>query len=365
MNRGDVARAFCSAIGATGLVLGLSSSGACDDGGSDGAGGGKVAPRWQVVFDDGKLDRALLSVWGTSSKSVYAVGGPLGNSGFESLALHFDGKSWKHLDPGGDETFWWVHGTSDEDVWMVGEEGRIAHYDGHAFSDAPRPTTATLWGVHAFSASDVWAVGGSPEHSPGAENDVVVHFDGSSWTRIVLPGAPLDRSLFKVWGTSSDDLYVVGEASTIWHKAGPEWMLESDPPLGDGTLFTVFGCAADDVYAVGSRSVLHRDAVGWSKVELALTNGVNGVTCAPTGSRAPWGSVAVVGFGGLKQRAVDGAFVDEFGFDPHGDLHSAWADETGAFWAVGGDFVSLPSAGKARNGIVTRYGDTIVASDLD
>ena len=365
-----VARAL--RLGAALLLVGLGSvvQTACDDGGTGGQGGGgegggKVAPGWQVVFDDGKLDRALLSVWGTSSKSVYAVGGPLGNSGFASLALHYDGKKWKHLDPGGSETFWWVSGSSDTDVWMVGEHGRIAHYDGSGFSESDRPTTATLWGAIAFSPTDAWAVGGSADHAAGEDTDVVAHYDGTSWTRIVLPGAPLGRALFKVWGTSSDDLYVVGEASTIWHKTGDTWALESDPPLGDGTLFTVFGCSADEVYAVGSRSILRRDASGWTKLPITLTNGVNGVTCATASAGAPWGTVAVVGFGGLKKRLVGDSFTDEFASDPHGDLHSVWADETGAFWAVGGDFIAQPSAGKARNGMVTRYGDSRVSTELE
>jgi hypothetical protein len=311
------------------------------------------------VLDDGALDRALLSIWGTSSKSVYAVGGPLGNDGFEALALHFDGKAWRDLHAGGTASFWWVNGTSDTDVWMVGERGRITHYDGKTFTESSSGVTTTLWGAFAFSKTDAWVVGGTPMGKATDEDDVVLHWDGSTWTRVTLPGTPLHRALFKVWGTSSDDLYVVGEASTIWHKIGSTWTLESMPPLAAGTLFTVWGCAADEVYAVGGRDILRRDAAGWTKVAVPLTNGVNGVSCAAAG--AP----AVVGFGGLKRRLVDGMWFDDFTKAPHGDLHAVWADEQGAYWAVGGDFVASPKAGQARNGIVARYGPGQVSSTLE
>ena len=331
---------------------------ACPSNPNDGTGGsgGAQPPGWQVVFDHGALDRALLSVWGTSSKSVYVVGGPLGNVGRESLVMHYDGSAWKDLHAGGSETFWWVSGTSDQDVWMVGENGRIAHFDGKTFTPNASGVSATLWGVHAFSKTDVWAVGGTPGGTPTDEDDIVLHFDGAAWGRVALPGLPLHASLFKVWGTSTDDLYVVGEAGTVWHKVGPDWTLESNPPLAKGTLFTIWGCSADEVYAVGGRDILRRDAAGWTRLDVTLTNGVNGVSCSPSTG------VAAVGFGGLKRRLVDGQWFDDFVKDPHGDLHAVWADETGAFWAVGGDFVTPPMPNQPRSGTVARYGPGRVSS---
>ena len=117
---------------------------------------------WSTVFEGTDLNRAAVSVWGTAPDSVFVVGGPLGNEGFEALALHYDGEAWTDLRPGGASGFWWIGGTSASDVWMVGEKGRIAHFDGSAFSDHSYATSATLWGVMAFGKSDVWAVGGSP-----------------------------------------------------------------------------------------------------------------------------------------------------------------------------------------------------------
>lgn len=318
----------------------------------------EAPPAWRAVLDEADLDGAVLSVWGSGPGDVFVVGGPLGNTGFETLALHHDGERWRDLAPGGEETLWWVSGSGPDDVWMVGEQGRALRWDGASFRSHASGTDATLWGVYAFSKTDAWAVGGSPGKGTAAPNDIVLRWDGAAWAPDPLPGAPLGRALYKVWGTSSDDLYVVGEAGTIWHRGPSGWELQSDPPIATGTLFTVHGCGASEVYAVGGQDVLRSDGQAWTKLDVALTNTVNGVACG-----AP-GEAALVGFGGMKQRLVDGAWIDEFTKEPHGDLHAVWAEGEGVYWAVGGDFLTKATPGARRRGLVARYGPGQVTDEI-
>ncbi|MFO0550380.1 MAG: hypothetical protein U0271_18440 [Polyangiaceae bacterium] len=343
-------------------ILGVGLAGCPGDDGPNGGGGAggsaPTEPAWQVVFDEGALDRAVLAVWGTSSTSVYAVGGPLQNSGFTALALHFDGTEWTDLDPGGADGFWWVHGTSDSDVWIVGENGRITHYDGSTFEEMDSGTTATLWGAIAFASDDVWVVGGEVGGPATQPDDVVLHYDGVQWTAEALPGEPLGRALFKVWGTSGEDLFVVGEAGVVWHRSAAGWQLMSDPPIASGNLTTVHGCSGTDVWAVGGRDLLRYDGSGWTRLDKSLGNDVNGVFCKSETE------VAIVGMGGLKQRLDGETWSDDFAKDPHGNLHAVWSDETGAYWAVGGDFISSPKPNTARNGIVARYGAGTIPTKL-
>jgi hypothetical protein len=141
-------------------------------GGAGGAGGSMAPPAWQTVLDGQDLDGVVLSVWGSAPGDVYAVGGPLGNEGFETLAVHFDGAAWQRLHPDGSETYWWVAGSGPSDVWMVGEKGRITHWDG-AWSD----------GQGAF-----WAVGGDfyGTPAPGKRRRGVVARFGSGMVSGVL-----------------------------------------------------------------------------------------------------------------------------------------------------------------------------------
>ncbi len=330
---------------------------ACSSDTTGGGDAGPVAPpEWRPVLEN--LDGTLLSVWGTSDKDVWAVGGPRGNAGFESLVVRFDGTQWTRLRPGGVETFWWVFGTGPSDVWLTGEKGRIAHWDGAAFKDFASGTTATLYGAWAASPTDAWAVGGTPEDKNGPQ-DVLLHWDGAAWKPEALPEA-LGRVLFKVWGASADDVYVVGEAGTIWHRTAGTWKREGQGVAKD-RLLTVQGCSASEVYAVGSRQVLESDGKGtWSVVDTPmLLSDVNGVSCGGDPKR-----VVVVGGGSLKLRFEDGKWIDDFGKKPFLDLHGAWVDPTGAMWGVGGNFVATPQPNVSRQGVVARYGPGVVPSTL-
>ncbi len=312
------------------------------------------AAAWHAVLQG--LEPTLLCVWGTAPNDVFAVGGPRGN-GTPSAVLHYDGRAWKDLAPGGTETFWWAHGVSDQDVWIVGEAGRTAHWDGAAFHEYVSGTTATLYGVWAAAPNDVWAVGGTPGGGTAQPNDVVLHFDGAAWTASPLPQT-LGRAHFKVWGTAADNLYVVGEFGTIWHRSGATWSLEANPATGN--LTTVAGCGPGEVYAVGGRDVLRSDGTTWVRlgVSTMLTNDVSGVSCASSGH------VVIVGFGGLKQRLTGGSWQDDFGAPPFSDLHGVWADPTGGYWAAGGDFITDPQPGAARLGVVAYYGSAVPSSAI-
>jgi photosystem II stability/assembly factor-like uncharacterized protein len=281
------------------------------------------------------------------------VGGPLGNTGFESLVVRFDGSAWRRVRPGGAESYWWVHGTSAGDVWLVGEKGRITHWNGNAFQEIPSGTNATLFGAYAFAPNDVWVVGGTPEDT-GAQNDVVLHWDGGSWTRETLPN-PTGSALFKVWGTSRDNLYVVGDAGVIWHRENGTWTREGQG-LPTGRLTTVAGCDTNRIFAVGGRDLLQSlDGRTWQRADVLLVNDLNGVSCRD-------GNVVTVGGGSLKLRLVEGKWVSDFGSKPFTDLHATWVDETGAAWAVGGQFVAAPRPNATRNGVVARYGPGLVSS---
>jgi hypothetical protein len=303
---------------------------------------------WHVVLSG--LQGTLLCVWGTAPNDVFTVGGALGN-GSPTVMMHYDGTAWHDLAPGGTETFWWTHGTSDHDVWAVGEKGRIVHWDGAKLTSFPASTTATLYGVWAAAPNDVWAVGGTPEGGTSKPNDVVLHYDGTSWTPASSRPTALGRTYFKVWGSSADDVFIVGEAGTVWHRTGGQWT--QTPSMATGTLLTVSGCSATEVYAVGGRDVLRWDGKSWSRdAQAQLVQDVNGVSCGPSGD------VVIVGFGGLKQRLAGGAWQDDFKDDPLVDLHGAWADGTGAYWAAGGDFSTPPNPGARRGGTLAYYGSS-------
>jgi hypothetical protein len=104
--------------------------------------------------------------------------------------------------------------------------------------------------------------------------------------------------------------------------------------------------------------VLRSDGTTWTRLDAPITNDVNGVACASSGQ------VVIVGGGGLKQRLASGQWQDDFGAPPYAELHGAWADPGGGYWAAGGDFLTDPRPGASRQGVIAYFGTTVPSSRL-
>jgi len=320
------------------------------DGGGPDAGGSDAGRSWSVIHDG--LDRVLLSAWGVDATDLWVAGGSLGSAG-GPLALHLEGGAWTELDTGVSESFWWVWGTGEGEVFFVGEGGVIVRTDGVSVERMTSPTTATLFGAWGSSPTDVWAVGGDPFGTTDAAT--ILHFDGTEWTETIL-ASPLSGALFKVWGTGSDDVWAVGQVGIALHWDGVQWT-PTDTGV-TGSLFTVHAVAPDDVWAVGGppRALIHWDGTSWTAEDPFGYGGqLNGVA-------ATVDEVLVVGVGGIKWRREAGAWIDDYDFDPVGDLHGAWLGTDGQAFVVGGNFLHPP--GTTRYGVVGYYGSTPPASTL-
>jgi hypothetical protein len=186
---------------------------------------------WEVIHED--LDGALMSVWGTSTRDVWAVGGDAGDG---PIVIRWDGSDWTRLDTGTRGDLWWVHGFAGGPVFMGGKNGHILRYENGAFTPMATPTTDTVFGIWGAAPDEMWAVGGM---DGGASGAFAWRRDGDAW--IAAPGFPPEltdtKALWKVWGSSADDVWMVGTAAIALHWDGDEFVQVS---LGGGeSLFTV------------------------------------------------------------------------------------------------------------------------------
>lgn len=320
------------------LVAGAPLLGGCDDDEDPPQDG------WALVFEG--LDEALLSVWGTAADDVWVVGADAGSG---PAVLRYDGEGWTRFATGATGALWWVHGLGDT-LWMVGEGGLILrHTRGTTtFEEMAGPPEATLFGVMAFAEDDVWAVGGDLSGNRG----VVWHFDGARWQADdTVPEAGLAAGqLFKVWGRSADDLWVVGLGGIALHRSADGWRTV-DVPTGRG-LFTVHG-DGDALVAVGGFQtglVVHGASGGLTDATPAGAPQLNGVFVRPGGD------AVAVGLGGAVWRRVDG----EWAADPDAprsrlDHHAVYVDPTGGVWAVGGFVISDP----LDRGMLAHFGGAV------
>lgn len=161
-----------------------------------------------------------------------------------------------------------VSGTSARDVWAVGADTRdgngalVLHFDGSGWTRKSTGVEADLWWVHVFGPGSVWM---------GGTHGALLHSDGDSFHKLDTPRM---GQIFGIWGASEDDIWIVGgepdaEPGFLWHYDGNSVSDMSDmvPDEAQGTpLFKVWGRARDDVWIVGLDGV----ALHWDGAALAL-----------------------------------------------------------------------------------------------
>lgn len=300
------------------------------------------------------LPWAATSVWGTSDSDVYVVGG-MGMFPSTPQARHFNGTAWETLTlPQLDADLWWVYGFEGGSVFMAGDNGTILQYAPatKTFTPMTTPGTNTVFGIWGASPDDMWAVGGD---SGGMSGAFAWHLVGGQWTPMALDTVdPMlaTQALWKVFGRSANDVWIVGTAGYALHWDGSA-LTEMIAPTGGESLFTVH---ADDqkFIAVGgfvSPIIVENDGSGWRDVSPSSGSGLVGVCLSPHGEY-------VVGQGGgiYKHGSSDKDWPKvQTGLTVGEPLHAVWVSPTGEVWSVGGMVLTPPLS----DGIVVHQGDKL------
>ena len=202
---------------------------------------------------------------------------------FNALAEHWDGASGQQGAMATPPSSSGAHLSSTavvsaSDIWAVGSwddfgagDGPaplIEHWDGSAWSIVPSPVLpqpaanqgAQLYGVTAVSATDAWAVG---YIGTGTHHNLILHWDGTSWTRVRGPHmGPLASlsgvtaiSATKVWAVGTTHVTVTGRTIKVpfalrWN--GKVW--QRMPNIQGGSLLAVTG-SENNIWAVGGQRV--------------------------------------------------------------------------------------------------------------
>jgi hypothetical protein len=246
----------------------------------------------------------------------------------------WNGEQWKTVGlPDEVPLLTWVHCFSDGRPVIVGTNGTVLWRRTDGWETEQLPNGPKLWGVWGPARDDVWVVGrtsGRDQTDP-----IAFHYDGTDWTKRSLPDLRHDGvdSLFKVWGTGSDNVYLVGDKGTLLHWDGSTIRDES-PSITDD-LIAVWGAGPDDIAVVGGRGegVLVRwDGSSWSTRSLDPLFGTNGVW-VPDESTA-W----VAGAGGKVARVdlkSDSQTVTDL--DTELQFHAIYGLEGAGLFAAGGN----------------------------
>jgi hypothetical protein len=129
--------------------------------------------------------------------------------------------------------------------------GQVFHFDGTAWSPIAIPSAPLLAWVFGFSATDIHVVG---------VDGVILHYDGADWTTIE---SSTTQDLWGVWGSSPDDVWIVGGSvdidgeAVILHYDGErvQSVAVPDNDRNATALFKVWGIG-DRAFAVGQNGLI-------------------------------------------------------------------------------------------------------------
>ncbi|MEN0063132.1 MAG: vanadium-dependent haloperoxidase [Myxococcota bacterium] len=279
---------------------------------------------------------ALMGVAGADG-DVWAVGAQ-SEINAEPLVLTGRDGNLEPISTGQLQDLWWVHAWASDDVMLAGNGSTVLHWQGDGFTrmDTPGFGLQTIFGLWGPSSSDVWAVGGFAGRAA-----FVWRYDGTAWTEVDLPDdiptTPAGElpSLFKVWGRSANDVWIVGGLGTVLHWNGE--VLSVVPSGTTADLFTVTG-NDDEVVAVGGggQGVVIRG--GRDGFVDETPPGAPLIQAAWMDNRETW-IAGAQGYAARKRGRRDYKPVDLGFTEVPGSIHAVWSDGRDV-WAVGGDVLT-------------------------
>ncbi|MCH7974734.1 MAG: glucosyl transferase [Bacteroidetes bacterium] len=159
-----------------------------------------------------------------------------------------------------------------DNIWAVGEIYmndslgnpdptfyNAAHWDGQKWELKRIFYKGGIWTIRtifAFNENDIWF-------------SAFVRYDGENFIELPIPNILIGWSINKLWGTSSNDLYIVGNNGNIAWYNGSRWTrIESGTDVNVNDVFGVTGqfnnqkkifCAISNVFEVSDHKILTID----------------------------------------------------------------------------------------------------------
>ncbi|MCP4350868.1 MAG: BACON domain-containing protein [Desulfobacterales bacterium] len=268
----------------------------------------------------------LSGIWGTSENNVYAVG----NAG---TILHYNGNEWAEMST---DTLYYlrnVWGNSENNVFAVGEQGTILHYDGNEqgiWTEMETRTSADLRSIWGSSGNNIFAV---------SKQGAILRYDGTNWE--TMPVTTLN-SLYDIWGISENNVFTVGgtwNSFIIFHYDGNIWT-EMPTDVLKNIPFSIWGSSRNNVFAVGdSGMIIHYAGSIWKKMDSNTSKYL----------RSIWGSsrnnVFAVGVDGTILH-YNGSSWNKMRTDTYRDFYGIWGSSEDDVFVVG------------RHGMILRYSPT-------
>lgn len=123
---------------------------------------------------------------------------------------------------------------------------------------SPLPAGTSLYSVWGSGPNDVFVVGTGGR---------IAHYNGT-WSSM---NSGTTEDLRSVWGTASNNVYAVGGRGTILHFNGAAWSV-SDDTLTVDPYVSIWGSGPSDIYVSGGSIMAHFDGTAWSSTPFRINN---------------------------------------------------------------------------------------------
>jgi len=184
-----------------------------------------------------------------------------------SLALHWDGTSWRRTSVPGLGRIDSVSASGHRNVWAAADCG-VLRWNGRTWtptSPVPIPGTDGYYysGIKAISAYDVWLSGFAWDGTTGNTRGFVQHWDGARWRLVTLPALGDDFDISSIDARGSQDVWIAGtdytdkatsgERILILHWNGHDWKRFPAPAttMVIQRVARIRAVARDDVWIAG------------------------------------------------------------------------------------------------------------------
>ena len=226
-----------------------------------------------------------------------------------------------------DTTLRSLWGTSDADLFIIGDKGTILHFNGSTWTKAT-PTSQNLNDIGGNSAGTVFAVGNSYWDTSAWKATILKSTDaGASWSQADIT---TDRHLLGVWADASAAIAVGSFGAMLQNTGSSDW--PSIAGITFNTLNDVWGSSATEVYAVGFNGtiVCFKDD-NWVRLSSGTTSNLQSIS--GSGSNGFY----AVGFGGTILHSSDGQNWVPLNSGTDQNLHGVWVSATTGNVFVAGD----------------------------
>jgi hypothetical protein len=312
---------------------------------------------WEVLDADisVSIGYELIDVWANSQRNAYFLS--------RQKIWHYDGSVYAEMElpqqPSDFESLHSVWGSSDSDVYAVGNLGSIYYFDGNEWTLQITTVIHELSSVWGFSQNEIYAAGSIPG-LPGSEwgeySSTILSWSGDGW---IVMNDFTDIDLRSLWGTSGDNLFAAGARTEyvggndglkykplVLRYQGSGWNTSFEM-ANEGSMYDIWGSSETDVFAVGravdySGLVLHFNGSNWTEMPSGTSYSLNAV----------WGSSgsdvfavgwqgAIIHYDGSEWRMMDSGITE--------GLHDVWGTSATNVFAVGSNGVILHYDGSDWN----------------